>query len=138
MAQVTLEVYRRLDNRAENLPDDSQRALDLHNMRKHALHKALDNQSGVVVMDWGQTDDSQPHELVTLILGAAGAAFVTGVVVPAAHYIGQKLAEKAVDEGTSTLMKWIATKLVPQQQAKRLLDFTVTSPDGTTVRCDLT
>ena len=33
-AEVTLLVYRRLDNRAEGLADDSPRALDLHNQRK--------------------------------------------------------------------------------------------------------
>jgi hypothetical protein len=57
-------------------------------------------------------------------------------VIPAVTYIGQKLAEKAVDEGVSRLVKWVASKLVPQQQAKRLLDFTVTTLDGTRVQCD--
>jgi hypothetical protein len=137
MVQVTLAVYRRLDNRDEGLSDDSPRALELHNLRKQALHDALDGRGEVRVLDWGETDDSGPHELVTIVVGAVGAALLTGVVLPAVRLLGQKLAEKAVDEATSGLVQWIVAKLVPKQQAKQILDFSVSLPDGTTVRCDL-
>src|SRR5438094_8412917 len=39
---VILQVPRRLDNRLEGLPDNSPRAIELHNLRKLAVHEILD------------------------------------------------------------------------------------------------
>jgi hypothetical protein len=64
---ITIKVYRRLDNRAENLPDDSPRALELHNLRKEAMHKALSGVDGLEI-DWGTIDDAKSHELAHSIV----------------------------------------------------------------------
>jgi len=42
-SKLWVGVYRRLDNRAEGLSDDSPRAVELHNRRKKALHDALED-----------------------------------------------------------------------------------------------
>lgn len=73
-SSITLGVYRRLDNRFEGLSDHSPRALELHNRRKDALHSVLDGDRTIRVMDWGDTDDSHPHEYVEAALGAAATA----------------------------------------------------------------
>ena len=133
---VMLSVYRRLDNRFENLPDDSPRALELHNRRRDALHSAFDGASDIKVVAWGDTDDVKPHEFVELSLaGVAGAAF-THAIVPGLQWLGKKLAEKAVDTALSELAQTIVAKLRPKQEAKQLLDFQISLPDGTRISVD--
>src|SRR6516225_1353041 len=93
-----LGVFRRLDNRTEGLSDDSPRALELHNLRKRALHSVLDGEKGITVLRWGQTDDASPHEFVEIVLAAVAGLTWKYAVVPALTYVGQMLAEKAVEE----------------------------------------
>jgi hypothetical protein len=135
-SQITLGVYRRLDNRFEGLGDDSPRALELHNQRREALHDVLDNEKSIEVLDWGNTDDSRPHEFVELILGLLGSTVVTYAVVPGLKYVGEKLAEKLVDQGTSEVAKWLISKLRPAQVSKKILDFEIRLPDGTQIHVD--
>jgi hypothetical protein len=138
--QITLNVCRRLDNRLENLPDDGPFARELHVHRKTALHDVLDGlnarQTGIQVQSWGDTDDSKPHEWVEIIIDAgqallASAAF-THVVVPGLKAVGEKLAEKAVDEGTSEFVKWLISKLKLKQEEEQILDVNITIKAGTT------
>ncbi len=133
---VVLGVYRRLDNRFENLADDSPRALELHNRRRDALHSAFDGAGEIKVVSWGDTNDVKPHEFVELSLaGVAGAVF-TYAVVPGLQWLGKKLAEKAVDTALSELAKAVVTKLRPKQEARQLLDFQINLPDGTRISVD--
>lgn len=133
---VMLGVYRRLDNRFENQADDSPRALELHNLRRDALHSAFDGENEISVVAWGDTDDVNPHEFVELSLaGVAGAVF-TYAVVPGLQWLGKKLAEKAVDTALSELVKTIVARLRPKQEAKQLLDFQISLPDGTKISVD--
>ena len=133
---LTLGVYRRLDNRLADLPDDGPLALELHIRRRDALHAAFDTESGIEVMNWGGTDDANSHEFVELSLaGVAGAVF-TYAVVPGITWLGKKLAEKAVDTAMSELAKIVVAKLRPKQDAKQVLDFAITLPDGTRIVVD--
>jgi hypothetical protein len=133
---VLLGVYRRLDNRFENFADDSPRALELHNRRRDALHSVFDDISEIEVRNWGDTDDARPHEFVELSLaGVAGAVF-TYAIVPGLQWLGEKLAEKAVDTALSELAKTVVAKLRPKQEAKQLLDFQITLPGGTRISVD--
>jgi hypothetical protein len=133
---VLLGVYRRLDNRFENLPDDSPRALELHNRRRDALHSAFDDARDIKVVSWGEADDVSPHEFVELSLaGIAGAAF-TYAIVPGIQWLGKKLAEKAVDTALSELAKSVVAKLRPKQEARQLLDIQISLPDGTKISVD--
>jgi hypothetical protein len=129
---IELSVYRRLDNRLEGLPDDSPRARELHQLRQRALHEVLDGEPRLAVLDWGDTDDAQPHELVTILI----AVVAQPLVVEGLKFVGEKLAEKAVEEGASSIVKWLIAKLRPKQAAKQVLDFQIRLPDGTTVSCD--
>jgi hypothetical protein len=132
---LRLGVYRRLDNRFEGQSDDSPRALELHVRRKNALHAALDGAPGLHVVDWGDTDDSESHEFVELIVGFAGAAF-TYAVVPSLLWLGKKLAEKAVDTAASEATKALISRLFAKQKTKEILDFVITLPDGTRISFD--
>jgi hypothetical protein len=133
---LTLGVYRRLDNRFEGLPDDSPCGIELHNRRKEALHAVLDTDESFQVLNWGETNDINSHEFVELtIAGVAGAVF-TYAVVPGLLWLGKELAEKAVDTVASEAVKALIAKLSPKQEAKQLLDVTITMPDGTTINVD--
>ena len=129
--EVSLLVYRRLDNRAEGLADDSPRALDLHNQRKQALHEVLDQQSGVTVLDWGQTDDTAPHERVQIIIAVARSRVFAYAIKPSIQFVAKKLAEKGVDEVSSQLVNWLISELRPKQDSKAILDFQIKLRDGT-------
>jgi hypothetical protein len=133
---LKIGVYRRLDNRFEGLSDDSPRALELHNRRKEALHAVLDNESAIHIEDWGNTDDTQPHEFVEIILGVAATATFKYAVVPGVKWLGKKLADKAIDTVLSELVKAVVAKLRPKQKSKDLLDFIITLPDGTQIAVD--
>lgn len=82
----------------------------------------------------GDTDDTETHEWVELTLVAIATAAFKYAVVPAVKWLGEKLLEKAVDAAVGEAAKAVITKLFPKQQAKQLLDFTITLPDGTNIR----
>ena len=133
---ILLGVYRNLDNRTKGLPDDSPYALELHNRRKTALHDVLDRQKNFKVLDWGNTDDTGPHEWVEISIGAIASAGFTYAIVPGLKFVAEKLVEKAIDEGTSEFMKWLISKLRPKQESKEILDFQIKLPDGTNISVD--
>lgn len=133
---ITLGVYRRLDNRFEGLPDDSERALELHNLRREALHEVLDNQEIAQVIDWGDTNDTNSHEYVEIILSAIGATVIQPLLIKGLEELGKKLAEKAIDETTSEFVKWITSKLTKKQKEQKILDFNIKLKDGTFLRID--
>jgi hypothetical protein len=135
-ATITLGVYRRFENRFEGLPDDSPRGLELHVRRRDALHAVLDGERGIQVLAWGGTDDAQSHEFVELTLASVAGVVFTHAVVPGLQWLGKKLAEKAVDTALSELAKTLVAKLRPKQDAKQVLDFVITMPDGTRIAVD--
>jgi len=57
-------------------------------------------------------------------------------IVPGVKWLGLKLAEKAVDTALGELAEAIVAKLRPKQEAKELLDFIITLPDGTQIAVD--
>ncbi len=137
-SRIKIEVCRRLDNRFEDPPqkDDSPRALELHLRRGQALHEVLDGAEMLQVLDWGETDDSKAHEFVSILIGIATHAVFQYAFVPGLKLLGEKLAEKLVEETGSEFVNWLIAKLRPKQEAKKVLDFTITLPDGTQIRCD--
>lgn len=136
LSQIKVGVYRRLDNRFENLPDDSPRAIELHNRRKEALHEVFDTQKSVEVLNWGDTDDTPPHEFVELVVGAVAVPAFQYVLGPGLKFLAQKLAEKAVDDATGELVKAVVSWLRPKQESKRILDVVITLPDKTQIMID--
>lgn len=136
MKLVNLGVYRRLYNRLEGLPDDSPRALELHNFRKEALHDILDDQEVVEIIDWGQTDDTSSHEYVELVLNIIGTTILAPVILTGLKELGKKLAGKAIDETTSEFVKWIISKFVKNQKEQKIQDFHIRLKDGTAIRID--
>jgi hypothetical protein len=131
---ITLGVYRRLDNRVLNLPDDSPLAVELHVRRKVALHAVFDSEESIQVLNWGETDDPKPHEYVELSI--VGYAIIHYAFVPGIEWLGKKLAEKAADTAVSTLIKKVVAMLRPKQEAKQILDVVIKMPDGTVISVD--
>lgn len=136
MGNITLGVYRRLDNRLEGLPDDSKRAVELHNQRKEALHEILDNQELAKVIDWGETNDTASHEYVELIVGIIGTKLLQPFIIAGIEEVGKKLAEKAVDETTSEFIKWIISKFIKKQKEKKIQDFNIKLKGGISINID--
>jgi hypothetical protein len=133
---ITLGVYRRFDNRLEGLPDDSPRGLELHHRRGDALHAVFDREPSIFVASWGNTDDQKSHEYVELILGAVGTQVLRYAIVPGLKWLGEKLAEKAVDTAIGELAKAVIAWLRGPQQAKQLLNIMVRLPDKTEIYVD--
>lgn len=136
LPRIQIGVFRRLDNRFENLPDDSPRGLELHNRRKEALHEVFDAETNILVLDWGQTDDTQSHEYVELLIAAVATPTFQYLIVPGLKFIGQKLAEKAVDEATSELVKGVVAWFRPKQEEKKILDFSIRLSDKTIINVE--
>ena len=135
-ADLRIGVTRRLDNRLQNLPDDSPCAISLHERRRNALHTVLDPIPTLLVKDWGQTDDRSPHEFIELVLAVTDGAILDVIAGPGLKWLGDQLAALAVDAAALEAARFLIAKLRPKQQSRELLDFVITLPDGTTVRCD--
>lgn len=134
-SQISILVYRRLDNRNEGLGDDSPRALELHNRRRAALHDALDGQANWRVVDWGKTDDTKPHELIELFLEISKSAYFQAFALPVLTYIGGRLLDAAVDKGLVEPVKNLIARLRGKQEKEEILDFEIRLPDGSSIRC---
>jgi hypothetical protein len=93
----------------------------------------LDQQSGVTVLDWGQTDDTAPHELVQIIITVARSRVFAYAIMPSIQFVAKKLAEKGVDEVSSQLVNWLISELRPKQDSKAILDFKIKLRDGTLI-----
>jgi hypothetical protein len=133
---VKVCVYRRLDDRIQNLPPHSPLALELHRRRAEALQDVFSNFEGAEVLDWGLTHDNVDHEFVELILGTLGAASFNYVIVPGLEFVGKKLLDAGVDTVVGEFVKAFISRVRPKQEAKQILDFEITLPDGTTVAVD--
>ena len=69
------------------------------------------------VTNWGDTDDSRPHEFVEIALSGAATTVFQYAIVPGVKWLGLKLAEKAVDTALGEFTKAIVAKLRPKQEA---------------------
>lgn len=121
--ELNVRVWRRQDNVAEGLSDDSPRALELHQMRSQALHEVLDNVDGLEVKDWGDTDDEKTHEVVEIILAVGN--WVTQpehlqVMSAAAIAIGKTLGSAAVTAGVKEGAQWLFDRLRKKQKDNQI------------------
>ena len=123
-------MYRRLDNRFEQ-PDNSEFAWELHRRRRGRSKTRSVSDSGFQVLAWdGTCDEKETHELVELAV-VVGAAAVKYVIVPGAVLLAEKLIDVGVEKSLSEMVKAIFSRLRPKQEAKEILDFHITLPDGT-------
>ncbi|HWB84022.1 MAG TPA: hypothetical protein VG675_07770 [Bryobacteraceae bacterium] len=134
--KVVLSVYRRLDNRIEGLPDNSPRAVELHQRRKEALHEALSGVAGWRIDDWGSTDDERPHELVDVALTIASNPHVQTALLFGATWALLELAKASIGAFAGEAVKALLSRLIPKQKEQKILDFSITLPDGTVIRVD--
>ncbi|WP_378184128.1 hypothetical protein [Aquimarina sp. SS2-1] len=134
--KLAIGVFRRFDHELVTDHNDSETELALHNRRKDALIDVFENEDQIIVKDWGQTKDTEPHEFVELVLGIVGTAVFNYAIVPGLKYVGEKLAEKLVDDAISNSAKWIISKLRPKQESKEILDFQIKLPNGTLIAVD--
>ena len=129
---VSLHIYRRLDNRLlGDWEDKSPLALELHNRRKEALERVLDDPS-IDVSEWGCTRDTKSHELVQLTIEFLSSPVIASFAGAAIAWIGKRIAG-AVSSATEDGIKVLVQRLFKEQKQNRVLDYTILGPDGTTL-----
>lgn len=134
---ITVGVYRIFGGELEKPIHDPEVALQFHNMRKEALHDVFDNQDNVSIQNWGETDDTQPHEFVSLAIATIGTTALTNyVLIPAIKFIFERIADKAIDTAMEKSVGWILTKLKKKQQEKKIGDCQINLPNGVVLYLD--
>ena len=129
---IQLFVYRRLDNRFENLSDDSPRAYELHLIRKEALHEALGDVEGWSV-NWGTADDTKSHELSESLISVISNPHLHAAVITAISFLGAELAKTTISEFAKQAVSAILSRLVPKQKEGKILNFMMRLPGGTII-----
>jgi hypothetical protein len=115
---------------------DEEFALQFHNTRKLALHDVFDNQKDIEVIEWGQTDDSEPHEYVEILIGIGATALTNQILIPAAKKIFEKIADKTIDTALEKSVSWILSKFKKKQEEKKIGRFEIRLPNGVTLFTD--
>jgi hypothetical protein len=135
---LELSVYRPFDNPETQSfdPPNSPRALKSHYQRRDALQDALDGVGGWDVKDWGDTNDSEAHELVELTLEVLKNPQFQAIAVPALNYVGDILATAAVGAAMAEAVKTLIARLWPRQKEKKVADCLITLPNGPSISCD--
>ncbi len=133
---ITVGIYRTQEVRYEALPKNSKELVKLHKLRMKALHDVFDNQEIVQVKNWGFTDDETSHEYVEIILSAIGTTVIQQLLIAGMKKLGEKLAEKAIDETTSQLVKWVISKLAFKVKEQKISGFNIRLKDGTFIQID--
>jgi hypothetical protein len=123
--KIDLGVFRRLDNRFEHLPDESPRGVELHVMRKEALHEALDGDDEWTVEDWGLTDDTDSHEFVEILLSVASNPQVHHAVIAGLGWVGVELAKAGIDEFAKQAVTKLLSRLIDKQKEHKFLNFSL-------------
>jgi hypothetical protein len=134
--RVTLTVCRRLDNRFEGLPDDSPRALELHNRRKEALHEVLDDHAEWKVEKWGLTDDEKPHEDVDLVVSLVTNPHVHAAVLSGVNWVSAELARDVLGAAVAMALDKLFKHFAQKQREQKLQSASAKLPDGTEVALD--
>ena len=124
--QVTLKVYRRLDNRAEgDFDDSSPLAWELHRRREHALEEVLD-EADVAVVSWGKTRDvTRTHEFVELVV-AVGAIATSPPALAILGWIGG-VAATTLSETAVESIKGLGARLRGKQDENQIADFSISA-----------
>jgi len=135
MNKISIGVNRIFGDELEPPVNDNDVALQLHNNRKQALHDVFDNQKDVEV-DWGKTDDSEPHEFVLIAIGIGSTVLTNHVLIPAAQYIFEKIADKAIDTVLEESVSWILSKFKKKQEENKIGRFEIRLPNGTVLFVD--
>lgn len=136
MTELSIGIFRIFGNELEQPVNDMDVALQLHNNRAQALYDIFNNQQDIEVYDWGDTNDSQPHEFVTIAIGIGSAAFTNHVLIPAAKYIFEKIADKATDTVLEKAVSWILSKFKKKQEEKKIGRFEIQLPNGVVLLAD--
>jgi hypothetical protein len=130
--RIVLSVFRDLSNRALNEPDDGPLAKAAHEKRRQVLEEDL-NEPCFMVADWGLTKDTNPHELVTVIVELLQNPATQAATASAIAFIGGALSgafSSLIADGT----KYIVKKLVGRMDRHEIQDFWITLPAGSTVQ----
>jgi len=126
---VKIGVYRIFGyDLAMSVPDEDV-ASEFHAKRKQALHELFGGED-VEVMDWGQTDDSQPHEYIELIVDVGSFVWTNPIVIPVAKWVFEKIADKAVDGGLDKFLSWLLPGMRKKQEEKKIGDVQIKLPNG--------
>jgi hypothetical protein len=132
---LTLHVYRNLDNRIAGEPDDGSLAWQAHRERLRVLQETLDDPA-FRVRDWGVADDTErPHELAEVVAEVLANPTVQAIAWAAAGYAGRLVAQQ-IDERLGGALSRVLDRLLSAFRSKQIGDFWITLPDGSSVQVD--
>lgn len=116
-------VYRIL---RDEEPDQTALKVERHRARGAAVKAEFKDTEELKVLDWGDVDSEEPHELVELIVAVATSPAVHGAAATAVTWLGLKLADHAVDSAISAGLKALARKVFRmQKEEKRVSDVLI-------------
>lgn len=116
-------VYRVLHDEE---PDQTALKVERHRARGAAVKAAFKDSEELKVLDWGDVDSEEPHELVEILVAVATSPAVQGAAVTAVTWLGAKLADHAVDAAISAGLKSLARKVFRMQRdEKRVSDVLI-------------
>lgn len=130
--QIELGIFRDFENRRLGEPDDGARAYEAHEKRRRALEADL-GEPWIAVLDWGDTKDKRPHELVTVLVAFVSSPAVQAAMAPAISFIGGVLGEAFKAELVDGV-KSLIPKLVAHTRSKDIEDGYITLPDNSSIR----
>jgi hypothetical protein len=129
--RISLTVYRDLANRQLGEPEKGSLAKAAHEKRRQALEEDL-NEPCFMVADWGKTKDTDPHEVVSVIVELLQNPATPTATESAIAFIGLVLSaafSSLITDGTKYLVK----KLVGRMDRREIEEFSITLPAGSTV-----
>jgi hypothetical protein len=137
MAQETLRLrlYRNLANRAAGQPDDGPMAWEAHRARLDFLRE-LDAEDAFDIRDWDVADDAErPHELAEIVVAVLADPGLAAVAGGAAAYAGRIVAAR-IDAALGGVVASLIDRLVGGFRGRRVGEFELELPDGSTLRMD--
>lgn len=128
-SRLTIGVGRHMPDSGVTHKAVEETTLRSHERRKQALHEIFDQQTGVLVADWGRTDDTEPHEYVELVLEIVSRPEVVAAALPVVVYIGG-IVSNAAGSLLADAVKALLPKLRAKQQEKDVQSVHIFVPGG--------
>jgi len=129
---IELTVFQTFDQRrvSEDSPDPT---LELHKLRRSALHDALDGFSGWQVDDWGETDQDLPRESVQLTLSVADHARLSAEVAGTAERLGILLLAAGANSAVADAVRLLLKRLRQKLESREITDVIIRAAPSVTV-----
>ncbi|HEY2028899.1 MAG TPA: hypothetical protein VGH20_06790 [Myxococcales bacterium] len=133
-SQVTLTVYRNLDNRLKGEPDNGQLAWTAHRDRLDVLRDILSDDAFPVSAWGGANDTATTHEVVDVVIDIVKDPTSHGVALAAATLV-LKILTKPLEDRIERAVQELFGRLLMAFRKQMIGNFAITFPDGVAITC---